>query len=203
MLSDDNTYVSRNGHRQCRQCAIERARTPVPKLASSCAMKMNLFRHRKNHNLVDRFWRQVNKNGSVPEHCPEIGQCWEWTGKPAANGYGTLKPHGQSAQLSHRLSWRLHHGAIPDGLFVCHHCDNRKCVNPSHLFLGTSADNTADMIRKGRGPGEAHPRCKLTAEQVREIRAASGKYLDIARQYNIGPSQISRIKSGVRWQGYR
>jgi hypothetical protein len=71
--------------------------------------------------------------------------CWPWTGKIATNGYGYL-----DNMLAHRASWLIHHGPIPEGLQVLHHCDNPRCVNPDHLWLGTQADNVADMMAKGR-----------------------------------------------------
>lgn len=94
----------------------------------------------------DRFWAKVDKSGD----------CWVWTASVFRErlGYGKFQTgsnRGESrVAYAHRVSWELHFGPIPNGLFVCHHCDNPPCVRPDHLFLGTAADNVRDMDRKGR-----------------------------------------------------
>lgn len=119
--------------------------------------------------LLDRFWAHTQMG--APD------ECWNWTGactavnkKYARPGYGVVHAayvNGKQVQLTtHRLSWLLHCGPIPDGMFVCHHCDNSLCVNPAHLFLGTAADNTHDMMQKGRN----NPPRKVTADVLREFQ---------------------------------
>jgi hypothetical protein len=90
--------------------------------------------------LLKRFWDKVRKDN----------YCWEWTaGSRGKTGYGSLKVNKKVID-SHRVSWMIYFGSIPDGMCVCHKCDNRKCIRPDHLFLGTKGDNNRDMFRKGR-----------------------------------------------------
>jgi hypothetical protein len=88
------------------------------------------------------FWSRVDASRGADS-------CWSWTGALDSGGYGQC---GRDRRLhkTHRVAWMLTHGEIPDGLVVCHHCDNRRCCNPAHLFVGTQGDNVRDMVRKGR-----------------------------------------------------
>lgn len=119
-----------------------------------------------------RFWRKVEKNG--PTIRPELGKCWLWTGF-TSDGYGTIGvPTGIIRQMriekAHRVSWILHHGEIPMGLWVLHRCDNPPCVNPSHLFLGNHDDNIADALKKSRFARGKRNGGLFDPEQVIEIR---------------------------------
>lgn len=98
---------------------------------------------------VARFWAKVNRSGPTVPHIPGISNCWLWTGKPMNHGYGSMKAGGRTI-LAHRLSWVLTNGAIPEGLCVLHRCDVRLCIRPDHLWIGTKAQNNADMMAKGR-----------------------------------------------------
>lgn len=140
-----------------------------------------------------RFWDKTNKNGP--------NGCWEWMAC-LRRGYGILSVN-KRAQLAHRFSWELHNGPIPKGMHICHHCDNPKCVNPDHLFIGTHQDNMQDMVAKGRAvKGERVGGSKLSETQVRVIR----NYLNVgvlekclARSFGVSRSTIGDIKHRRIW----
>ncbi len=160
----------------------------------------------------ERFWKKVNQNGAVPAHCPELGPCWVWTAAKYDNGYGEIgKWKEKDSPLgAHIASWLLHCGPIPSGMCVCHKCDNRLCVRPSHLRLGTDKDNSDDKMRKGRfvlgkrHHGEDHCRAKLKDDQVREIRELySGGAITqktLALKFGVSQSAIAWIVHGQHWK---
>jgi hypothetical protein len=122
-------------------------------------------------------------------------------------GYGSIKSDGKTYK-AHRMSYTMYVGEAPQGLYVLHRCDNRKCVNPNHLFLGTAADNSRDMVGKGRyagghwphRTGQEHGRSKLSESDVIAIRADTRTQSEIAKQYGVGRTQISKIKNRENWQ---
>lgn len=149
-----------------------------------------------DETLEVRFLAKVKKGDNEDS-------CWLWQASTQAFGYGCI---GTSKGLSgaHRVSYRLYKGEIPDGICVLHKCDNPKCCNPKHLFLGTKRENAIDRNRKGRGKfpvlrGEASPAAKLTKEQVEQIRASSESHSSLSRLYGVVPAQIHRIRRGERW----
>ena len=171
--------------------------------------------------FADRFWEKVDRSGG-----PDA--CWLWQGKiTAGTGYGCMWVNGGQAS-THRIAWELATGSPPGDKCVCHHCDvlypvgdhtNRRCVNPSHLFLGTKADNAADAARKGRmkkskdffvrhpeyvSRGERNGHAKLTEAKVREIRvryAAGGITSErLGAEYGVSARTIRQVVRRTRWK---
>lgn len=131
----------------------------------------------------------------------DLGACWEWRGSRYPNGYGAVSTPEGGVQGVHRSSYEVFVGSIPAGMLVCHKCDNRICLNPAHFFLGTHADNTADMTAKGRDMhGVKSITAKLTEKQVIEIRAraaAGGIFQrELAAKYGVSRATIGRVLSG-------
>lgn len=132
-------------------------------------------------------------------------ECWNWKAGKAGNGYGSLRIgtfKNPSKIYAHRLAWELENGPIPEGLCVCHRCDNPACVNPAHLFVATHTENMNDRNSKGHLPyGELQGASKLKTEQVLEIRRIQHdrSITDIAKLFGVSLAQVSRIIKRQRW----
>lgn len=160
---------------------------------------------RKCRSVENRFWEKVYKTET----------CWNWTGALDGWGYGVIAiPRVSVAYKAHRLSWEMHKGKIPAGLFVCHHCDNPRCVRPDHLFTGTAKHNSEDMIYKGRWKqppqplkdairrGEKVNFAKLTEAKVFQLRRLALMGVSAYRMskwIRLTHTGIRLILRGVNW----
>lgn len=142
----------------------------------------------------EKFWSKTEKSNG----------CVEWLGAKNGYGYGYVKVDGRKIG-AHRYSWIITNGPIEEGLFVCHSCDNPKCVNPDHLWLGTHAENMADRESKGRNArmaGENHGQAKLTQDDVLRLRGARESGLgwgSLGKMFNVSRGHARRICLGINW----
>ena len=154
---------------------LPRTRLVIMSCGNRACMNIEHMALRPVKDPVTRFWSYVNRTPG----------CWEWTGalskrkrgdrRQRGAGYGHFMVTWKTITMAHRYSWELAHGPIPPGLFVCHRCDNPKCVRPDHLFLGTALDNTRDMIAKGR---HAHGPALVAAVALGRERARARREAD-------------------------
>ncbi len=152
-------------------------------------------------SLESRFWKYAGTYRGEG--------CWNWSGPIKPNGYGMIQESRKVRQTrrpmhAHRVSYALHFGPVPEGLQVCHHCDNRRCVNPAHLFIGTQLENSHDAMRKGRiKRGITHFNAKLTPAIVKAIRGAVARGVPpqtLANLYGVNPTTINGVNSRRSWK---
>lgn len=139
--------------------------------------------------IEERFWKKVSKTDT----------CWNWTAAFQGNGYGYFRISLEDgATVAHRFSYFIHFGKIPNDMHVCHSCDNRACVNPSHLFLGTPKDNAIDRENKNRS--KTHGPQKLNEESAYSIYISPLTKSQLARMYGVSRATILKIKTKSIWK---
>ena len=160
-----------------------------------CSTPCYKHRLRDPARFVEAFWQKVDKRGT--------DECWPWKGAKQRAGYGHFRtPEGKTITSS-RFAWVLANGAIPDGMHALHRCDNRACVNPAHIFLGSHKQNMDDCKAKGRHTkGEETKRNKLTEAQAREVLLLKGRARAeaLARDLSVNPGTIHAIWRGDTWR---
>lgn len=188
----------------CRQCGREFQIYPSREREGRayCSEKCSRQAHRWEATVLDRFWAKVDKSAG-PDGC------WFWTAGTSKRGYGMfrVRPGTDGGVAAHRFAYEESNGPIPDGLCACHHCDNPLCVNPSHIFPGTHADNMADRARKGRYrglQGEDHPAARLTEADVKEIRrlyqAGQRDLSALAERFGVLPHTVYQAATRRTWR---
>lgn len=165
-----------------------------------------MIKNKTNVN-PDRFWSKTDKNGPIMPGM--ASRCWMWTSGSDRYGYGRFSIGGIKYK-SHRIAWLITNGAIPEstdhhGICVCHRCDNRICVNPDHLFLGTNADNIRDRDSKGRiSRGDAHYAAKLRSSDILSIRSrySVGRItmMSLALEFGVSSQTIGKIINRRIWK---
>lgn len=173
----------------------------VRKLAAACGIIGQIQQHESPRMIPDILTKRFAEKYEIDSS----SGCWNWTASTAGKGYGQIKIPGQRRQIyAHRLSYLIHNGEIPEGLVVCHTCDNPRCVNPNHLFVGTIRDNLIDMKNKDRHlRGERNTQSKLTESDVikmYQMRFAGKSTYAIADTFGVGQMTVWRIVNGKRWK---
>jgi len=181
----------------CAHCGAMFERVGVARYCSSSCRYAT-----RTRPIRDRFWEKVDDSGGDEA-------CWPWTGNCLPFGHGYLREGHSGMRYAHRLAWEMANGAIPQGLSICHHCDNPSCVNPQHLFSGSQAENLRDMRGKGRGfqvqsrYRSENATAKLNEDQVALIRDAYKEgvtQVQLAAIYGVNQSTISIIALRKGWK---
>lgn len=194
----------------CRVLDCDRfARNPLVQTGGYCRRHSLNWKHFGDPLARPGVLRELTVKGLVAFYkTSQETDCWVWIGRTHKSGYGLVccRTTSKNEHYAHRLSWELHHGPIPTGLQVCHHCDNPPCVNPEHLFLGTAWDNTWDSKRKGRAiQGERVASSRLCAEQVLEIRKLGRETTTLSQRqigalFGVTRSAVQRVLSRGTWK---
>lgn len=176
------------------RCECGRFKKTTSKCCYICHAKQGVQK-----SLPEHFWKRVDRK--APD------ECWEWLRYKDQNGRGVTVWNGRTQGVC-RIAWQITYGAIPEGLWVCHKCDNRSCVNPAHLYLGTPRQNNKDTYARGRKQaarcfGEHNGQSKLTAPQVREIRKRYNlggvTYKDLAREFGVHHTTLGLLIKRKTW----
>lgn len=225
--------------RKCLKCGLKRKLNQFFRDKNQCYPCINIKRRLRSEKNRKIYICKICNNEFFKKNSQEVcslkckllkninikNDCWEWNKSLTNTGYGKLIHEGKSL-ISHRVSFEVFKGEIPEGLFVCHTCDNKKCINPDHLWAGTQKDNILDAKSKGRLPiqfgrkhtqetkekfkkrlhsdrrGEKHHLRKLKNEDVFKIRNMLENGLtqtEIANQFGVHSSAISNIKNRKSW----
>ena len=193
----DGKSLSRNGHAlwevECF-CGNRERRATTAELVNNWA-KSCYKCNRVNDPEFDNNWQpsQTHSYGGTP--------CWEWTGAKDRKGYGLFGRSGRA----HRVAWeRANDEPIPEGMCVCHRCDNPPCINPAHLFPDTIQGNNLDCVNKRRhARGTKSGAAKLSDSDIKQIRLDSRRAREIAAEYGVTDSHICAIKNGKKWRHVR
>ncbi len=168
---------------KCRNCNLEFDKKP----AEIKGTKHNYCKKKCKGEFLSKQTTEKFYQKSKPN-----GECWEWTGCLNKFGYGTARYKGK-VELAHRVSYIISCGEIADGMCVCHKCDNPKCINPEHLFLGSHQENMEDMRVKLRKWS------KLTFDDVEEIRESSESSIVLAKKYSVSDRAIRYARDTTHW----
>lgn len=146
---------------------------------------------RQAAKLSERIWARIQKGSE--------NECWPYLGRICPDGYGAICYRSKNI-AAHRAVWIAVNGPIPEGLIIRHHCDNRRCCNPSHLAIGTTKDNVRDRVTRNRSAsGAKHPMAKLTPTDAKEILASSEPQRVLAARFGVGQATIWRVRHGLVW----
>ena len=180
---------------ECFRCGKSTSRRPSEINTRVYCSKTCYHTAKSEQDPRELFLRKIEKRG----------ECWEWTAARYKDGYGMFSPAGRTSTRAHRYSWEIHSGPIPPSTLVCHSCDNRLCVNPAHLFLGSVKDNVQDKVQKGRQlKGMSHHKAKLTEATVRDMRT---RYIprvvsiaSLAAEYGVSQHTAQAAISRKTWK---